>query len=60
MTNDHHTSSSVALPEQLKELLHRYEAVCRKLEGLPGSAIQNVDAAVAEMKSEFDTLPELP
>ena len=60
MTNENQSLSSGTLPEQLKELLHRYEAVCKTLEELPGSAVQDVDAAVAEIKSGFAALPELP
>ena len=60
MTNENQSLSSGTLPEQLKELLHRYEAVCKTLEELPGSAVQDVDAAVAEIKADFDALPELP
>ena len=59
MTNENQSLSSGALPEQLKELLHRYEAVCKKLEELPGSTVQDVDATVAEAKAEFEALPEL-
>ena len=59
MTNENQSLSSGALPEQLKELLHRYEAVCKKLEELTGSTVQDVDAAVAEAKAEFEALPEL-
>ena len=35
MTNENQSLSSGTLPEQLKELLHRYEDVCKKLEALP-------------------------
>ncbi|MBO5900215.1 MAG: hypothetical protein J6Q80_05715, partial [Lentisphaeria bacterium] len=60
MTNDHQTSSSVALPEQLKELLHSYEALCKKLEELPHTPVQDVDAAVNGLKNDFNALPALP
>ena len=59
MTNEHQSASSAALPEQLKNLLHRYEAVCKTLEALPDSHVQDVDAKVAEIKAEFNALPEL-
>ena len=60
MTNDHQSSSSVALPEQLKELLHSYEALCKKLEELPNTPVQDVDAAVNGLKNDFNALPALP
>ena len=59
MTNENQSLSSGALSEPLKELLHRYEGLCKKLETLPESAVQDADSAVAEIKAEFESLPEL-
>ena len=60
MTNENQSLSSGTLPEQLKELLHRYEDVCKKLEALPKMMVNDVDASVAAVDEEFENLPELP
>ena len=60
MTNENQSLSSGTLPEQLKELLHRYESVCKKLENLSETAVQDVDAEISAADAEFAALPELP
>ncbi|MBQ7396757.1 MAG: DUF349 domain-containing protein [Lentisphaeria bacterium] len=60
MSNEMQSLSSGSLSEPLKELLHRYESVCKKLEELPDTPIQDVDVKIAQIDAEFNALPELP
>ena len=60
MSHENQSLSSGTVPEQVKELLHRYEAVCVKLEEMPHSAISDVETQTESLRMEFENLPALP
>lgn len=60
MSNEAQMLSSGMVPEQTRELLHLYEAVCGKLEKLTGTFGVDMDSELAAVKDEFAKLPQIP
>ena len=60
MSNEAQMLSSGMVPDQTKELLHLYEAVCGELEKLTGTFGIDMDAELLRIKDEYGKLPPLP
>ena len=48
------------ISDNLRELLHRHEAVCGELEQLPSRTVDDYPAEIARITAEFEALPPLP
>ena len=55
-----HDRGAGNISEQLKELLHRREEVCLKLEALPQQLPGDYSGAIAALEEEFRSAPEVP
>ena len=60
MSNEAQMLSSGMVPDQTKELLHLYEAVCGELEKLTGMFGVDMDSELIKIKEEYSKLPQLP
>ena len=60
MSSEAQMLSSGMVPEQTRELLHLYEAVCGKLEQLAGTFGVDMDAELLKIKEEYGSLPQIP
>ena len=60
MSNEAQMLSSGMVPDQTKELLHLYEAMCDEVEKLTGTFGVDMDAELLKIKERYSKLPQIP